>query len=128
MSKRRWAYISAVLNLVGAVFLYYSFQASSTPFILKTDAHGKAALCIGQVAMFVVDHPGAVGISPGSGCPDWPTSVPTAVVNSEHPLLGKIGFFLILLGFLTQLPSIEGSLLTAEDVRLLRKARKILDS
>src|ERR1035438_1863527 len=126
--KYRISILAALLNLASTVVLAYSFQASSTDFMLRTDNKGGAALCVGKTALFSSPHPGTVEVAPGSGCPDWPNSTPTAVVKTDHPLFIKVGLLLLLLGFLAQVFSIERPHPTFSDaeIRELRKLRKLL--
>ncbi|MFI5118601.1 MAG: hypothetical protein ACHP8B_18085 [Terriglobales bacterium] len=123
MTKKVWAYLSAILSLFGSGLLYYSFQASGAPFVLVNNDAGGVALCVGDTAMFVSEHSGEVSVSPVSGCPKWPHGTPAAVVNTEHPKLGKIGFWFVVVGFFAQLLSIEGPAkqLTKSQARRLRE-------
>ena len=105
MLKYRLAIWSAVFNLFGTLFLFYSFQATSTDFILVTTKEGKSALCVGDRALFTITQDGGLGI--GTKCPDHETGKPTAVVNTKHPRFVTTGFIFILLGFLMQCFSIE---------------------
>jgi hypothetical protein len=105
MIKYRVSQISACLNIFGTILLFFSFQATSSDFMLVTTKDERAALCVGNAALFVLDQRGGLGI--GTKCPDWQTGRPTAVVNTEHPSLASSGLFLLILGFLTQLISIE---------------------
>ena len=105
MKKHHFAYLSAGLNFLGAIFLFLSFQATSTDFILVTATDGRSALCVGKNALFFMTPDGGLGM--GTKCPDWETGKPTAVVNTEHPSFAKAGIFFILFGFLLQLFSID---------------------
>ncbi|MGO9574433.1 MAG: hypothetical protein ACLPTQ_08905 [Terriglobales bacterium] len=64
----------------------------------------------------------------GTSCPKGTGFKPTAVVNSDSPILGYIGWVFLALGFVTQFFSIEKPMLSGEDLRILRKARKIIES
>src|SRR6266852_9681460 len=85
MMNFRKVQFSLALNGLGAILLLFAFQATSTDVMLVTDkAKSKAAFCIGNRAMFVVE---GQGIGFGTTCPESSTMKPTAVVNSEHPTL-----------------------------------------
>ena len=118
------AQLSAVLNLVGAVLIFYSFQAASTKLLLVTAADKSgASFCIGDVAVFSVRNH---NVTMGTTCPPNTGKKPTAIVNTDAPWASFTGWIVLGLGFLLQLFSIEPSGLTNEDMRMLRKARKIL--
>jgi hypothetical protein len=125
MLKYRLAQASAVLNLLGALLVFLSFQATSTNLLLITSADQQlAAFCVGGRAAFLMRGP-AVGL--GVTCPTGPNIKPTAIVNTDSPFLEYIGWGLLGLGFFTQLFSLEKPNLTADDLRILRKARKIIE-
>jgi len=105
MSTYNLARLSAVLNIVGSILLFFSFQATSTKFLIVPTNDGRTALCVGSEAMFVVKPGGGIGI--GTKCPDSDKGKPAAVVNTECPVLAVIGFLMILGGFITQYKSIE---------------------
>jgi hypothetical protein len=106
--------------------VFLSFQATSTNLLLVTSTDQKlAAFCVGDRAAFVME---GNGVGMGTACPQGSGIKPTAVVNSDSPLLGYIGWGLLALGFGTQFFSIEKPMLSADDLRTLRKARRILDS
>jgi hypothetical protein len=70
--------------------------------------------------------------SPGGGtlvglnCPSDADTKPTAIVNTDAPWLGKLGWFLIGVGFFLQIFSIEEPLLSSDEIRRLRKLKKLL--
>lgn len=105
MIKYRLAIGSAVLNVLGTLLLVFSFQATSSDFMLVTAKDGRAALCVGKAALFVLDQQGGLGV--GTKCPDWQTGSPAAVVNTEHPNFVVVAFFLIVAGFVLQVFSIN---------------------
>jgi hypothetical protein len=106
MSKYQMAKVSAILNLLGALLLFVSFQAASTDFMLVSTKGGRQALCVGKQAMFVVDPGYRVGVGVAE-CPSGADAKPTAVVNTDKPWLAKLGWFLIVAGFIFQWISIE---------------------
>jgi hypothetical protein len=114
------------LNLLGAILLFYSFQATSSDFKLITTSSKSVlpdskqyALCVNDYALIVSD--GKNGISLGHpGCPDWEDARPAAVVSIEHPWFEKAGFSLLILGFLLQCFPVP----QAETVAHLRKQLK----
>lgn len=126
MSKYQMARLSAGLNFLGALLVFLSFQATSTNFLLVTGPQNTSALCIGDRAMFLMTNDGGVGI--GTTCPKGEDTKPTAVVNSDAPWLGYLGWGILASGFIMQFFSVEKSSLSRDDLRALRKARKVLDS
>jgi hypothetical protein len=94
-----------ILNLLGTVLLFVSFQATSSNFRLITASDGRAALCIDQRVILVADAKG-LSFSGGGDCPKWGNARPAAVVNFEQPVLVTIGFALLTMGFLLQVVSI----------------------
>ena len=130
MTKAGVARCSAVLNFVGSLLVFLSFQATSTRLVLVTseDKNDKtAAFCIGDTAVFGLS-PDGHGMDMGYTCPQKENMKPAAVVSTESPRIAKFGWLLLLVGFLGQVFSIEPSRLTADDLRLLRKARKLMGS
>jgi hypothetical protein len=130
MTKSQIARTSACLNVLGSLLVFLSFQATSTRLLLVTsnDKSDKtAAFCIGDRAFFGISKDGS-GTMMGYACPQSENMKPTVVANSDAPWMGKFGWFLLLLGFFGQVYSIEPSTLTNEQLRVLRKAQKILDS
>ncbi len=125
MSKSHWAQISAFLNLLGSVFLFLSFQATSTSLLLVSGADKSTSFCVGDTAMFKFSESGT-GVEMGTKCPIAANSKPTAVVNTDLPELAKWGWIVLVIGFLVQIFSIEPSPLSHEDLKTLRKARKIM--
>jgi len=64
------------------------------------------------------------GFGLAGGCPKWPNSRPTAVVNVEKPYLITIGFLAIVAGFLLQFLSVP-SAKTISQIRAELKAAKL---
>jgi hypothetical protein len=107
-SNRIWQQFALILNLLGTVGLFYSFQATSSNFRLVTvktesalGSFEQSALCVYRHAMMTATLPGGWSIG-GGPCPDWEHSKAAAVVNIEHPFLEGLGFSLLLAGFLLQ--------------------------
>jgi hypothetical protein len=126
MTKYRMAQLSGLLNLFGALLVFLSFQATSTDLLLVRASSGQTAFCVGKNAMLVLDPGGGIDI--GAKCPQGADTKPTAVVNTDAPWLGFVGWGILALGFLLQIFSIEKPMLSADDLKILRKARKIIDS
>jgi hypothetical protein len=112
-SNRKWQQAALILNLLGTVALFYSFQATSSNFRLitkKTDSvlagpMEESALCVYGRTMLVAQGNGGWQIG-GAKCPDWEHAKAAAVVNIEHPMFEGLGFFLIIAGFALQYFSI----------------------
>ncbi len=92
---------------IGSVLLFYSFQATSTNFLLVTTPDDLTALCVDDYALLIAGPKDRVRV--GSKCPEAATAKSTAVANTENPRLAPGGFLCILVGFLSQLFSIECS-------------------
>jgi hypothetical protein len=128
MTMAQLARTSAFLNLAGSLLVFLSFQATSTRLVLVTSSDKSdktAAFCIGDTALFRLSSDGH-GVGLGTSCPQSENMKPAAVVNTEYPWMAKLGWFLLLFGIGLQVYSIEPSKLTNEDLRVLRKAHKIL--
>jgi hypothetical protein len=87
-----------VLNLLGTVALFYSFQATSSNFRLVTH---KTESVLAGVEEEVAGKNGGWKIGGGS-CPDWEHAKAAAVVNIEHPMFEGLGFTLVIFGFALQ--------------------------
>lgn len=129
MTKSQWTRTSAFLNLAGSLLVFLSFRPTSTRLMLVTskDASDKTvAFCIADRAVLGL---GADGLSTqmGFACPTNGNMKPTVVANGDAPWMAKAGWLLLLIGFCVQAFSIEPSKLTAEDLRVLRKAHKLLE-
>lgn len=129
MTLTQLARTSAVLNLLGSFLVFLSFQATSTDLLLVTSKNvgdKTAAFCVRDKALFGLTPTG--GLSMGYACPQGESVKPTAVVNTDSPWMSNLGWLLLIIGFVLQVFSIEPSKLTAEDIRMLRKAHKLLSS
>lgn len=107
-SNRKWMQFALILNLLGSVALFYSFQATSSNIKLvsvKTNSalgsYEQSALCVYGKSMMTATQTGGWTIG-GGPCPDWEHAKAAAVVNIEHPALEGIGFLLLVAGFLMQ--------------------------
>jgi hypothetical protein len=89
-----------ILNLLGTVTLFYSFQATSSNLKVVT-FNDRTALCIYGQTMIMTGKNGMqmFGQEP---CPDGPTTKAFAVVNIEHPIFVWVGFLSLFLGFVIQ--------------------------
>jgi len=108
--------------------VFHSFQATSTSLILVTEKNGAMSFCVGNNAMFTAIPGPGHGLQMGHECPQGIDAKPAAIVNTDSPIEATLGWLLLLLGFVLQVFSIEPSKLTSEDLRLLRKARKMIES
>lgn len=122
MKKYQWSRLSASLNLVGSLLLFFSFQATSTDFLLVTNPDGQSALCVGKAALFVLTLDR--GLKMGTGCPEWQSGKPTAVVNTEHPKFAFWGLLMILVGFVSQYLGIERPLIETSRAEKRREKPK----
>jgi uncharacterized membrane protein len=105
-SSPAWQKAALLLNLLGTVVLFLSFQATSSNVKIVRAPDGRTALCVDARGL-VVDVPPA-GLQLGThSCPDWENARPAAVINIEHPMFITIGFLLISLGFLIQFLSVS---------------------
>jgi hypothetical protein len=107
-SSPNWMRFALILNLLGTVALFYSFQATSSNFRLVTvkkssvlGGNEQSALCIYRRAMLTALPDGTFLL--GGYCPDWEDAKAAAVVNIEHPIFESIGWVLLSLGFFLQL-------------------------
>lgn len=125
VSKYRLAQLSAILNLIGAFLVFRSFQATSADFFLTTLKNGNKAFCVDKNAL-ITWSPNGVGLGMPNGCAEVAGTPRVAVVLRDSSALSTIGWALLLFGFFLQVFSIEPSALTNEQLRILRKAHKIL--
>jgi len=100
-ASRVWQRIALFSNLLGAVLLFLSFQATSSNIRMLTTSDGRTAMCVQNRGTLITFPDGKIVIGE-SKCPDWEHSRPAAVVSIEHPLFVTIGFVLTALGFLLQ--------------------------
>lgn len=121
-SNRKWTRIALVMNLIGWVCLFLSFQATSSNFKLVTAPDGRSALCVNGSALLVSLPNGGTGIG-YKECPDWEHARPAAVVNIEMPSLVTAGFFFITAGFLLQFLAIPSTRTIAQMRQELKKAQ-----
>jgi hypothetical protein len=93
--------IALFSNLLGAVLLFMSFQATSSDVQMISDKQtGTTALCAYGTAV-LISHQGSfmVGAPP---CPSFANAKPIALVSIEYPWMVTTGFVLTLLGFILQ--------------------------
>ena len=89
------------LDLLGTLLLFFSFQITSTDFVITKTDDGKTAFCVGRSALFVADPNGGMGF--GTRCPNFEAGIPIAAIYTAHPSFVTWGFVCILLGFAAQL-------------------------
>jgi len=100
------AVLSAFLNLLGSLLLFYSLQFSSSEFLLETLDNGHQALCVNGNAMFEW-RAGGVALGRADACKNATGAKPTALINTDHPAFVGWGLGMLFLGFLLQIFSIE---------------------
>jgi len=126
--SHRMAICSAILNLVGAFFVFCSFQAAPSKFGLAPLNERETALCGGDNALIIWWDSG-FSMANGNRCAAVENSNAVsriAVVTLDFPRLGLMGWALLFVGFILQIFSIEPSVLTKEDLKTIRKARRLL--
>jgi len=112
-SNRKWQQFALLLNLIGSLLLFYSFQATSSDFRLITATTTSAiggeikeyALCVDNYTLLQSNAQNEMVLG-HRGCTEWANSKPAAVVSIEHRSFIGIGFVFTLAGFLLQLLSI----------------------
>jgi hypothetical protein len=134
-ANRKWAQFALILNLLGTVALFYSFQATSSNFRLVTVedksvlGNGEqSALCVYGHAMMTAGRSGGWSIG-GGPCPDWEHARAAAVVNIEHPTFEGLGFICLAAGFFVQLlsvPSPRTIVQLREEMKLIKKEERLL--
>jgi hypothetical protein len=134
MKKYQWATWSLVLNVLGFLLLFVAFQATSSDLAIYSNSKDKiAALCYAGSAMVMLDMSVPrgrtnIGISPQfSPCS---SGKPTAIVNTDYPLLGKIGILFVFVSFWMQYKSIDRTeaTLTKTQLRTLKNLGLFSDS
>lgn len=105
--SRKWTRIALALNLAGTLLLFYSFQATSSSFrlirrpvsqIFQGDM--EYSICVADFTLLSTTGQGSVAIG-HAGCPTSKDDRRAAVVNTEHPVFITLGFFLIVVGFIS---------------------------
>jgi hypothetical protein len=123
-ANRGWMRFALFCNLVGAVFLFLSFQAASSNFRLVTDKWGDSALCVKDRVLVQAMVNG--GFKVGSmACPQFEDAKPVAVVTIELPWLAYLGFILTLIGFVLQFFAFPGPKSIAAMREELRLAKRL---
>jgi hypothetical protein len=129
--------VALAMNALGAILLFYSFQATSSNIRLVTvqdqsvlGGIEKSALCVYGMSMMTVVKGGMWSIG-GGPCPDWEHSKAAAVVNIENPAFVTLGFILTFLGFSIQFfsfPSAKTERDLRAEIKRLRLETKIKPS
>lgn len=101
MKSRYWARLSVILNLVGFLFLYYSFQTASTKIEVVRNTT-TTALCADGRAMVALGKDGSAVIASPEPYKPCSNGKPAAIVNTDLPILGKIGFACIIASLFAQ--------------------------
>jgi hypothetical protein len=123
MKKYQWASWALVLNAVGFVLLFVAFQGSSSDLSIYSKDEN-IALCYSGHIVFQANYKNGhsyIGVNTTD------TSIcleghPTAIVNTDHPWLGKLGVLCIFASFWMQFKSIDRTEanLTSSQIRALR--------
>lgn len=124
-ASRGWMRFALLLNLVGTVMLFLSFQATSSKIKIISTPDGNTALCVSGWAIFVANEKYATFSSP---CPEWQNARSVAVVNIEKPILVTVGFSILTMGFLLQFLSIPSPKTVAQmrkDLKDVERAEKL---
>jgi hypothetical protein len=98
-ASRGWMRFALFCNLLGAAFLFLSFQATSSNVRIMTQP-GKDTTAFCAYETTIIMHGSQFVI--GGLCPTWPNVKPIALVSIEYPKLVTAGFVLTLLGFMLQ--------------------------
>ena len=102
--------VFASLNLVGllggvlgGLLLFYSFTLKASNFSLIKVADGQLAICMdGKVVVAGFGGPLVIG---DDKCPSVTGAGPTPQVVADRPTFAKWGVWLVILGFLFQVPA-----------------------
>jgi hypothetical protein len=126
-ASRGWMRVALVCNLLGAILLFLSFQATSSNFRLVTDKSGNSALCVRDRVLVQAGVNGGMRIGI-KGCPSFDNAKPVAVVTIELPWFAYCGFALTLIGFTLQYFALPGPTSLAamrEELRIAKKMAKL---
>lgn len=127
LANPRWQKAALLLNLVGTILLFYSFQATSSDMKLVTapsklfPSQKQYAICVNNFALLLTD--GNSLLMGAHGCPNWADAKPAAVVNIEHPTFVEIGFILLVCGFVLQYFAVPQAATVAHIRKELRAAK-----
>jgi len=131
MFKYRIAQLSGSLTLFGSFLVCYAFQATSTGFLVYTHGrYGESAMCVGDPprSMLATGSKGEFLMGMRGFDSSCAQGKNFAVVNTDSPHLARLGWTLVILGFILQLVSIEKPIPTEGERRRLKKLRKVLAS
>ena len=123
-ASRGWMRFALICNLVGAMLLFLSFQATASKFRLVTDKWGDAALCVNDRLLMQALSNGGWRIG-SERCPEFDKGKSVAVVNIELPWLAYLGFILTLVGFALQFFAFPGPKTVAAMREELRIAKRL---
>ena len=125
-ASRGWMRFALILNLVGTVMLFVSFQATSSNLKIVHTSDGRTALCIDKHALMIDIPPNGLMLG-ASTCPEWQNARPAAIVNIELPILVTFGFILTTAGFLLQflsLPSVKTTAQLRKELKEIQRAEQ----
>ena len=100
-ASRGWMRFALFCNLLGALLLFLSFQATSSNVKLISFSNGRTVLCTNGRSVLDVT-PNAFSLRAAVECPDQGNAKPIALVTIEYPKMVTAGFILTLLGFTLQ--------------------------
>lgn len=100
MNRHKAVRFALFLNLLGGVLLFYSIQVTSSKISIVNGVDGSTSLCWNNLA-FISASPNGRWVIAGP-CPVAANRQQTAVIATEHPTFIRLGFLLVLIGFLIQ--------------------------
>ena len=131
MFNYRMAQLSASLTLVGSFLVFYAFQTTSTGFLVYTHGRqGESAMCVGDPprSMLAIGPNGEFVMGMRGLDRSCSQGKNFAVINTNSPGLARLGWIMIVSGFVLHVFSIERPLPTQAERRRLIKLRKLLAS
>jgi hypothetical protein len=96
-----------VLGFLGTIFVFFALQINSSDFrIVHSPDPSRPgvideSLCFGTSTMITVS-PGESGVGVTTHCPIQPGDQPTAVVNTNNPILAYLGLVFLGCSFILQ--------------------------
>ena len=130
--SRKWTRIALVLNLFGALLLFYSFQATSSSFrLIKRPSaffneEYEYDICVEDYTLLSTNARSSMSIG-HAGCPAAANDRRAAVVNTEHPLFITLGFLSIIIGFIIEffaVPEPKTMAQLRQEIKLLKLKEK----
>ncbi|MBZ5549586.1 MAG: hypothetical protein LAO22_16780 [Acidobacteriia bacterium] len=100
-ATRGWMAFALICNLLGGIFLFFSFQIEPSHFKLVRGSDKQASICVDGRAV-MISNGGQYTMGGGIPCPGWDNAKPTAEIHVEKPAFVYLGFLLTIVGFLLQ--------------------------